>query len=127
MRRALGVVLCAGLAHASSACCSSQGSAPIIGDSRTLLREDVVRQFGEPRDSAVGTIESLLREKDLRDTALAARARRLDPNLRAEYVLWEQQCWLRGGSYFVGLFDPESGRLLTLEGQALYASRTPAS
>jgi hypothetical protein len=79
--------------------------------------------LGEPQIRERTTIGAV-RAKDLKDDRLQGLLSRGDEATQTDYVVWEASCWFRQPDRFIGLFDPESGQILLVGGEALYASWT---
>jgi hypothetical protein len=119
-RTALLLLLAGGL-FTQFACCAQVG--PVVA-TRELRRDELIRQLGKPSFQEVTTIGNALTRRLIEDQDLLERIRQLAPDMRLEIVKWEAACWTGSGDYFVGLFNPDTGRILEQGGKALYAGRT---
>ncbi len=117
-RRLLLVTVVLGLQWA---CCAQVGPVVVHGD---LTRDEVIRQLGQPSLREVVSAADALEKQMIEDRALVERVRQLEPRTRFELVVWRARCWTGSGDYFVGLFAPDDGKILTSSGQPLFAGRT---
>ncbi len=103
------------------ACCTQVGPVVVHGD---LTRDEVIRQLGQPSLREVVSAADALQKQMIEDGRLADRVRQLEPQTRFELVIWRARCWTGSGDYFIGLFVPEDGKIMSSAGQPLFAGRT---
>lgn len=103
------------------ACCTQLGPVVAHGD---LTRDEVTQQLGTPTVREVTTATEVLARELIQDRALAERVKQLEPQTRLEILKWQAACWTGNGDYFIGLFDPVTGRILVHSGKPLFAGRT---
>ena len=103
------------------ACCAQLGPVVAHGD---LSRDEVTRQLGTPTLREVTTATEVLAGQLIQDRVLTERVKQLEPQTRLEILKWEATCWTGNGDYFIGLFDPDTGRILERSGKPLFAGRT---
>ena len=119
------------LAAGSVGCCKSEF--PMIWVSPDLNSKTVIAAFKErpPAVKKVATVGVLLNDPDVRtrleDVGLLDLAKKVPDNAQAEALAWETYCRWRKDEIVVGLFDPDTGKVLTVDGKEVFYVRVRIS
>jgi len=116
------MVLAASFSLVIGGCCW-QRVRPMVLVSNDLERGRAVDLIGEPSLRKVGLASDLTRE-DLEDSHLVGLVARIPPATPVELLKWKSRCWMIEPEYFIGVFDPATGRLLAVGSDGLFANAT---
>jgi hypothetical protein len=110
-------------------CCQPAPTPQFLVAGQWPSRAEFVSRFGEPTVQEETTIGTLAERHDLTHWDVEnvqavgddfrSRLRKLPPEQRVEWVVWEGKCLFRRTYRIAGVFDPESGKLVVVEGEAL--------
>jgi len=113
------LLLASSLLLVGNGCCQRIG--PVLGRP-DLTRQELVLDLGQPTLRKTGAASDLTLA-DVEDRDLLALVTQLAPNTPVELLKWKSECWMSTPQYFVGVFEPSKGTLLTVGGKGLYAMR----
>jgi hypothetical protein len=112
-------------------CCNPR--LPPVVSTRELEKHDVLEQLRgvTPVLRRVDSLQDILdlpeATKILAEAGLLNTAKRLPRSQRTEILAWKVRCWFVGDQYIVGLFDGDTGRVLLMDDDPVFAIRVPIS
>lgn len=115
-------------------CCPPERPFPIVWRTQApLSRHELVARFEPtmPSIARIGTVRELSDDAELNERLEIAGFRKefaeLGPEKRLEVLAWETTCRGQTGQLVLGVFDPASGEVLSVDGKELFFSRVAVS
>ncbi len=117
------------LAVHTVACCQESARPAFLVPGHWPTKSEWTRRLGSPKVVEVTTPEELAARQELTHADIIGvrpgsndfrqRLRRLTGRRSIEWVIWEGRCWGRRLYRIAGVFDPTTGHVVEVDGEAL--------